>query len=349
MSTRSVPTATRTSRIQGCAPHLHRLPSPGRRPQGPQRAFRREVRELPRRQGLEAVDLQPRRGHQVRPARQAPHGHLYVLPQEPAVQASSSATTVSPATRRTTSTRSHWAATAPVVTASAAGRSPRSSTTTSPVSRCWASTRRSNARNATRARCSRRRRRTAWPATRRTTSTKAPWALTALTATRRSDWKTTTGRFDHDRTKFKLRNAHAVKTVKCDACHKDLRSFRDTAVACYSCHKKDDKHEGEQGKQCEQCHSDRDWKVAKFDHSLTRFPLTGLHVRTTCKSCHETSRYKEAPRDCYCLPREGRQAQAQVWRRLRELPQHARLVDLGLRPRQAREVSAGRRPPQGGV
>lgn len=121
------------------------------------------------------------------------------------------------------------------------------------------------------------------------------------------DWKSTVGRFDHDRTKFQLRNAHAGKTVKCDACHKNARSFRDTAMDCYGCHKKDDKHEGEQGKQCEQCHSDRNWKVEKFDHGLTRFPLAGLHVKASCKSCHASSRYKEAPRDCYsCHKKEDR-------------------------------------------
>lgn len=121
------------------------------------------------------------------------------------------------------------------------------------------------------------------------------------------DWKSTEGRFDHDRTRFRLRNAHARPAVKCQACHKDLRSFRDTALECYGCHRKDDKHEGDQGRQCEQCHSDRNWKVEKFDHSQTRFPLTGLHVKATCKSCHETSRYKGTPRDCYsCHKKEDR-------------------------------------------
>lgn len=121
------------------------------------------------------------------------------------------------------------------------------------------------------------------------------------------DWKTTTGRFNHDRTKFQLRNAHADPKVKCTACHKDLKSYRNTATDCYSCHQKDDKHEGTQGKQCETCHSDRDWKVTKFDHGLTRFPLTGKHITATCKSCHETTRYKEAPRDCYsCHKKEDK-------------------------------------------
>ncbi|PZO19010.1 MAG: cytochrome C [Burkholderiales bacterium] len=112
------------------------------------------------------------------------------------------------------------------------------------------------------------------------------------------DWKTTKGRFNHDTTQFKLRNAHAESLVKCSACHKDLKSFRKTPLDCYSCHKKDDKHEGQQGLKCETCHSDQNWKTTKFDHGQTRFPLTGKHVPVKCEKCHESSRYKDAPMDC---------------------------------------------------
>lgn len=118
------------------------------------------------------------------------------------------------------------------------------------------------------------------------------------------NWKTTTGRFDHDRTKFKLRNAHALPAVKCSACHKDLRSFRQTPLDCLSCHKKDDKHEGQQGTKCEQCHTDTSWKVADFDHARTRFPLTGKHLVAACKDCHATPRYKDAKSDCYSCHRK---------------------------------------------
>lgn len=118
------------------------------------------------------------------------------------------------------------------------------------------------------------------------------------------NWKTTTGRFDHDRTQFKLRNAHALPAVKCSACHQSLSSFRKTPLDCYSCHKKDDKHEGQQGTKCEQCHTDKSWKVANFDHARTRFPLTGKHLVATCKSCHTTPRYKDAKSDCYSCHRK---------------------------------------------
>ncbi|MFZ2650720.1 MAG: cytochrome c3 family protein [Burkholderiaceae bacterium] len=113
------------------------------------------------------------------------------------------------------------------------------------------------------------------------------------------DWKTTQGRFDHDRTKFKLRNSHAPDKVKCNACHKDLRSYRNTPLDCYSCHKKDDKHEGQQGRACEKCHNDSSWKVDNFDHARTRFALTGRHLFAKCKDCHVTPRHRDAPRECY--------------------------------------------------
>jgi Class III cytochrome C family len=113
------------------------------------------------------------------------------------------------------------------------------------------------------------------------------------------DWKTTRGRFDHDKTEFRLRNAHAAPKVECKACHQDLKSFRKTPTDCYSCHKKDDKHEAQLGRDCAQCHDDKSWRVPGFNHARTRFPLVGRHVPVACKECHLTPRYKDAPSDCY--------------------------------------------------
>ncbi|MDD2918181.1 hypothetical protein [Rhodoferax sp.] len=122
-----------------------------------------------------------------------------------------------------------------------------------------------------------------------------------------SDWKNTVGRFNHDRTKFVLRNGHAKATVKCVACHKDLSSYRKTPVECISCHKKDDKHEGQSGAACQACHGDQSWKVEKFNHALTRFALTGRHVPALCKTCHLTLRFKDAARDCFsCHQKEDK-------------------------------------------
>jgi hypothetical protein len=55
---------------------------------------------------------------------------------------------------------------------------------------------------------------------------------------------------------------------------------------CITCH--EDVHKGQLGKVCESCHNVVDWKAAKhFDHSKTRYPLTGLHMEVKCEACHK--------------------------------------------------------------
>ena len=112
-------------------------------------------------------------------------------------------------------------------------------------------------------------------------------------------WKSTQGLFDHDKTKFALRNGHAKASVQCVACHKDLQSFRNTPLVCQSCHNKDDKHEGQLGSKCDTCHNDKAWKGTSFNHGKSVFPLTGRHIITDCNKCHLTLRYKDAAHDCY--------------------------------------------------
>jgi hypothetical protein len=103
-------------------------------------------------------------------------------------------------------------------------------------------------------------------------------------------------RFDHDKTRYKLRNKHTE--VPCKGCHANDR-YKDTPMDCYSCHKKDDKHKGQEGTKCEDCHDDRSWKKTPFDHNKSRFPLMGKHAKVECKSCHLTPAFKDAPLDCY--------------------------------------------------
>jgi hypothetical protein len=112
-----------------------------------------------------------------------------------------------------------------------------------------------------------------------------------------SDWKATP-RFDHARTKFPLRGAHAAQSLRCVSCHKDLRSFRDTQMTCISCHRKDDKHEGQLGIDCAACHGEQRWAGTPFDHAKARFALSGAHLIVTCQSCHKSPRFRDAPREC---------------------------------------------------
>ena len=111
-------------------------------------------------------------------------------------------------------------------------------------------------------------------------------------------------RFNHDKTRYKLRNKHVE--VPCKDCHGNDR-YRETPIDCYSCHKKDDKHKGQEGTKCEECHDDRSWKKTPFDHNKARFPLMGKHAKVGCKNCHVTPAFKDAPLDCYsCHKKDDR-------------------------------------------
>jgi hypothetical protein len=109
-------------------------------------------------------------------------------------------------------------------------------------------------------------------------------------------WKATT--FDHARdARYPLRGGHAK--ARCDGCHTGTLYKDKLSSACLSCHRKDDAHAGQLGTKCESCHSEVDWRRAKIDHGLTRFPLLGKHGQVACKSCHASARFKDAPTDCY--------------------------------------------------
>jgi hypothetical protein len=105
--------------------------------------------------------------------------------------------------------------------------------------------------------------------------------------------------FDHSQTGYKLEGKHAG--VECSRCHslthispreratikiKDLsKTYLGVSPDCTNCHQ--DQHKGRLGSDCLHCHDFTQWKdLAKFDHSLTRYPLTGLHVDVACNECH---------------------------------------------------------------
>jgi hypothetical protein len=102
--------------------------------------------------------------------------------------------------------------------------------------------------------------------------------------------------FDHDRADFKLRDAHARQP--CAACHKVDQPYRKTPSACYDCHKKQDVHEGKFDKDCSKCHGVDVWKKQKFDHSKTKYPLTGKHAEVNCGLCHPGNQYKGISQLC---------------------------------------------------
>jgi hypothetical protein len=107
--------------------------------------------------------------------------------------------------------------------------------------------------------------------------------------------------FDHKQTGYPLEGKHAG--LSCNRCHtpahispqersaikiKDpSRTYLGLSTACASCHQ--DPHDGRLGPTCQSCHNFTEWKsinVAQFDHSKTRYPLTGLHAQVACAKCH---------------------------------------------------------------
>ena len=106
-------------------------------------------------------------------------------------------------------------------------------------------------------------------------------------------WKD--GRFDHGRTRFALRHAHA--RARCDDCHGGTVAssatngaaprYAGTPRACVGCHRKDDAHKGSLGTACEKCHAESAWRQSSFNHDRdTRFALTDRHRPLQCASCH---------------------------------------------------------------
>lgn len=53
---------------------------------------------------------------------------------------------------------------------------------------------------------------------------------------------------------------------------------------------------------CDDCHKTDGWKVdlknITFDHDGTKFPLVGQHTSVSCKDCHSSARFSNAPTDC---------------------------------------------------
>ena len=99
-------------------------------------------------------------------------------------------------------------------------------------------------------------------------------------------WRTRT--VDHARTSFPLKGRH--QTVACTACHvKPALRVKLPAERCSTCHT--DVHRGAFApKDCAACHDENGFGKAPFDHSKTRFTLTGAHATARCETCHVRSR-----------------------------------------------------------
>lgn len=114
---------------------------------------------------------------------------------------------------------------------------------------------------------------------------------------------------DHAASRYPLEGAH--RAVPCNACHRPLGAselkraapgvpakrlaparFRIAPLRCDSCHA--DPHVGELTRAtreggCEACHQVSSWREVTVDHSKSRFPLSGHHLRLACDACHRAA------------------------------------------------------------
>lgn len=101
-----------------------------------------------------------------------------------------------------------------------------------------------------------------------------------------TSWKPIRGlpEFDHNRTAFPLRGAHAK--VACTQCHTDL-VFKNAGTRCSDCHA--DIHRNQFGTNCERCHTVNGWEVRtrELEQHENRFPLLGAHATLECVDCHK--------------------------------------------------------------
>lgn len=109
--------------------------------------------------------------------------------------------------------------------------------------------------------------------------------------------------FDHGTTKFALTGAHVA--TPCVSCHTN-NNYQLVYTNCYQCHASDfqgatnpNHVAGNFSQVCQTCHSTTAWQPATFDHSTTKFPLTGIHITTACQSCHTSGNYTLTYSGCY--------------------------------------------------
>jgi hypothetical protein len=114
--------------------------------------------------------------------------------------------------------------------------------------------------------------------------------------------------FDHQReATFPLERRHASQP--CAACHPPGAANPDSR--CQSCHL--DPHSGQLGTGCDDCHRPDRWRVVRFDHDRTLFPLRGRHFVAPCLACHTNQRWVGVPYHCWdCHAIDVRRAPASV-------------------------------------
>jgi len=109
-------------------------------------------------------------------------------------------------------------------------------------------------------------------------------------------WKKT--HFDHSITGFALDGRHEEQP--CYRCHPNGTELQDdTKPECSFCHTQRI-HKGQfEGTDCSECHKNAvRWTIPFFDHSRSRFSLTGQHQLLSCEACHKQGHFKPIDTSC---------------------------------------------------
>lgn len=105
-------------------------------------------------------------------------------------------------------------------------------------------------------------------------------------------------KFDHNKAGFELKGSH--KKLECGKCHnkklikneklkRKQKTFLGLETNCADCH--EDVHQKTLGNKCSNCHNEEKFKPAvKFNHSKTKFKLTGSHKKVKCVNCHKITK-----------------------------------------------------------
>jgi hypothetical protein len=121
----------------------------------------------------------------------------------------------------------------------------------------------------------------------------------------------------HQVTAFPLKGAHAA--ADCRSCHTPRapgqQAFVNLPSTCQTCHlaayqkTTNPPHvAGGFSRDCSTCHSTTGWQGKAFDHSITRFVLTGAHKTLNCASCHSDGVYAAKPTTCVSCHQTAYQA-----------------------------------------
>ena len=117
--------------------------------------------------------------------------------------------------------------------------------------------------------------------------------------------------FDHELIGFSLKSHRRTaqgRAFACADCHPDGLAGAFKQGICTQCHQKLDaafmrRHVSQFGKDCLACHDGSGAFGKDFDHSKTRFPLTGAHTSVPCADCHTSTGsaggFKDVPTDCF--------------------------------------------------